>query len=113
MRNLKISLAAIPSEDSTSGTVFSPVNSSNSFFVERIGAKSTYSKTIELYVDPNATAKTYLVPVEILYEDQQGTGYNVSEMVNIPVLQESRLQILTWKCHRWQHWVNLPSRRSL
>ncbi|MGI6659765.1 MAG: COG1361 S-layer family protein [Dethiobacteraceae bacterium] len=94
VRNLKISLAAIPSEDSTSGTVFSPVNSSNSFFVERIGAKSTYSKTIELYVDPNATAKTYLVPVEILYEDQQGTGYNVSEMVNIPVLQESRLQIL-------------------
>ncbi|HZK23984.1 MAG TPA: CARDB domain-containing protein [Oscillospiraceae bacterium] len=95
VRNLKISLAAIPAEDSTSGTVFSPVNSSNSFFVERIAAKSTYTKSIEIYVDPNATAKTYLVPVEILYEDQQGTGYTVSEMVNIPVLQESRLQVLS------------------
>lgn len=94
VRNLKISLAAIPAEESASGTVFSPVNSSNSFYVECIAAKSTYTKSIEMYVDPNATAKTYLVPVEILYEDQQGTGYTVSEMVNIPVLQESRLQVL-------------------
>lgn len=94
VRNLKLSLAAIPSEESASGTVFSPVNSSNSFYVERIGAKSTYTKSIDIYVDPNATAKTYLVPLEILYEDQQGTAYSVSEMVNIPVLQESRLQVV-------------------
>ncbi|MEW5784138.1 MAG: hypothetical protein AB1767_03500 [Bacillota bacterium] len=94
VRNLKVSLAAIPAENSTSGTVFSPVNSSNSFYVERIKAKNTYTKSINIYVDPNATAKTYLVPVEILYEDQQGTSYSVSEMVNIPVLQESRLQVI-------------------
>ncbi len=94
VRNLKISLATIPAEDGTSGTVFSPVNSSNSFYVERIGAKSTYTKSITIFVDPNATTKTYLVPVEILYEDDRGESYTVSEMVNIPVLQESRLQVL-------------------
>lgn len=95
VRNLKVSLAAIPSENSTSGTVFSPLNSSNSFYVESIKAKSTYTKSINFYVDPNATAKTYLVPVEILYEDRQGKSYSVSEMVNIPVLQESRLQVVS------------------
>ncbi len=94
VRNLKISLATIPAEDGTSGTVFSPVNSSNSFYVEKIGPKSTYTKSINIFVDPNATAKTYLVPVEILYEDDRGESYSVSEMVNIPVLQESRLQVL-------------------
>jgi hypothetical protein len=95
VRNLKISLAAVPAEGGSGGTVFSPVNSSNSFYVERIAAKKTYTRAIDLYVDPNAAARTYLVPVEILYEDAQGTAYSVSEMVSIPVLQESRLQILS------------------
>ncbi|NLZ38888.1 MAG: hypothetical protein GX893_04690 [Firmicutes bacterium] len=94
VRNLKLSLTAIPSEESASGTVFSPVNGSNSFYVERIGPKSTYTKSLDIYVDPNAAAKTYLVPMEILYEDQQGTPYSVSETVSIPVLQESRLQVI-------------------
>ncbi|MCR3921595.1 MAG: hypothetical protein NUK65_03640 [Firmicutes bacterium] len=93
--NLKISLAPIPAENSTSGTVFSPVNSSNSFYVNRIAAKKTYTKVIDIYVDPNAAAKTYLVPIEILYEDAQGTSFSAAEMVNIPVLQESRLQVLS------------------
>lgn len=95
VQNLKISLTAVPAESSTGGTVFSPVNSSNSFFVDRIRGKQTYTKSIDLYIDPNAAAKTYLVPVEILYEDQQGNSYAASEMISIPVLQESRLQVLS------------------
>jgi len=46
-------------------------------------------------VDPNAAAKTYIVPVEIVYEDNTGKTYDVSELVNIPVTQESRLQVLS------------------
>jgi hypothetical protein len=95
VRNLKISLTAVPAESSTGGTVFSPVNSSNSFFVDRIRGKQTYTKSIDLYIDPNAAAKTYLVPVDILYEDLQGNSYAASEMISIPVLQESRLQVLS------------------
>ncbi|MBS4032755.1 MAG: hypothetical protein KGZ63_15245 [Clostridiales bacterium] len=93
--NIKISLGVIPMEGGASGTVFSPVNSSNSFFIEKIGSKGTVIKNIDLYVDPNAAAKTYIVPVDIEYEDSTGKGYSVSEMVNLPVTQESRLQVLS------------------
>ena len=46
-------------------------------------------------MDPNATAKTYVVPVTIEYEDGNAKSYEVEEMVNIPVTQESRLQVLS------------------
>lgn len=93
--NIKISLGVVPMEGNASGTVFSPVNSSNSFYIARIAGKRTIVKTVDLYVDPNAAARTYLVPVEIVYEDGNGNSYDVSEMVNIPVTQESRLQVLS------------------
>lgn len=93
--NIKFSLGLIPSGNNASDTVFSPVNSSNSGYIEVIGPKQVVAKELSLYVDPNATAKTYSVPVEIEYEDISGTAYQVAETVNIPVTQESRLQIIS------------------
>lgn len=93
--NIKISLGVIQMEGNTGGTVFSPVNGSNSFFINSISPKKTVIKEIDLYVDPNAAAKTYIVPVEIAYEDAGGISYKADELVNIPVTQESRLQVLT------------------
>lgn len=93
--NAKISLGVIQMTGESGGTVFSPVNSSNSFFVEKIGARQTHVREIDLYVDPNAAARTYIVPVEIVYEDRDGNQYKVDELVNIPVIQESRLQVLS------------------
>ncbi|MCL5981293.1 MAG: hypothetical protein M1571_02005 [Firmicutes bacterium] len=75
-----------------SGTVFSPVNSSNSFFIDKIDAGETIIREVSLFVDPNATAKTYTMPVDIEY--QEAAGGVVREMVNIPVLQETRLKVL-------------------
>ncbi len=93
--NIKISLGVIPVEGGASGTVFSPVDSSNSFFIEKISSGGTVVKNIDLYIDPNAAAKTYIVPVDIEYEDWEGKGYIVSEMVNLPVTQESKLHVLS------------------
>lgn len=95
VRNIKISLGVIQISGETGGTVLSPVNSSNSFYIEKIPGKNTHVRAIELYVDPNAAAKTYIVPVDILYEDSDGNQYQVDELVNIPVTQESRLQVLS------------------
>lgn len=105
VRNVKISLGVIEIEkssgDTTSGgTVFSPVNSSNSFFVESIPGKTVIEKTVDLYVDPNATAKTYIVPIDILYEDKDGKALTCADQVNIPVTQECKLEILS---------IDLPS----
>lgn len=103
VKNVKISLGVIKIEETsgssssttTGGTVFSPVNSSNSFYIESIPAKTVLTKDIDLFVDPNATAKTYIVPVTIKYEDRKGTTLTSEEMVNIPVTQNCKLQILS------------------
>lgn len=95
VNNIKVSLGVIQIEGSTGGTVFSPVNSSNSFFIQQISSRTTVERSIDLYVDPNAGAKTYIVPVTIEYEDENASSYSVNEMVNIPVTQECKLQILS------------------
>ncbi len=103
VKNVKISLGVIKIEESsgttstttTGGTVFSPVNSSNSFYVDSIPGKTIIQKDVDLYVDPNAAAKTYIVPVEIKYEDRKGTTLTGDELVNIPVTQECKLQVLS------------------
>lgn len=91
----------VPTETSSSGgtvtssTVFSPVDSSNTFYIDRIEGKTTALKTINMYVDPNAIAKTYIVPVAIKYESTDGTKYESSDNVNIPVTQESKVEIIS------------------
>jgi hypothetical protein len=104
VKNVKISLGVIKIEESsvggseitkTGGTVFSPVKSSNSFYVDYIPGKTVIEKDIALYVDPNAAAKTYIVPVDIKYEDREGKTLTCEEQVNIPVTQECKLEILS------------------
>ena len=87
VKNLKLSLGVIKVEDETvGGTVFSPVNSSNTFFIENIGGKSVIRKDIEIFVDLNASAKTYIVPLSIVYEDERGKQLSAEELINIPVI---------------------------
>lgn len=99
VQNIKTSFGVIQVEEgsgaSSGGTVFSPIDSSNSFFIQQIPAQTTIEKTVDLYVDPNATAKTYIVPITIEYEDQRANQYTADEIVNIPVTQECKLQILS------------------
>jgi len=104
VKNVKISLDVTKIEDNSTGTtgtriagdtVFSPVDSSNSFYIDSIPAKTVVTKEIDLFVDPNATAKTYIVPITIKYEDRKGTTLTSEEMVNIPVTQECKLQIIS------------------
>ena len=52
-------------------------------------------KNINMYVDPNASAKTYIVPVNISYEGTDGTKYTAGDNVNIPVGQESKVDIIS------------------
>jgi len=59
--NTKVSIVDVQLEDNKKGdTVFSPVDSSNTFYIEKIPGKTTVTKEIALYVDPNAQAKDTL-----------------------------------------------------
>ena len=100
VNNVSIQLD-VPTETSSNGgavsggTVFSPINSSNTFYIDRIEGKEVAVKNINMYVDPNASAKTYIVPVNISYEGTDGTKYSASDNVNIPVGQESKVDIIS------------------
>lgn len=101
VNNISIKLTVPTSESNSAtgttvsgGTVFSPVNSSNTFFIENIPGKSIVTKDISLYVDPNAQAKTYVVPVSIDYETIDGEAKSSEDNINIPVTQESQVEII-------------------
>jgi len=99
--NIKISLDSIQvtgtgTGGTGGGTVFSPLDgSSSSFFVDEIAAKAQLVKEVTLFVDPSAAAMTYTLPISIEFEDEEGTSFSVNESVNIPVLQETRIQVLS------------------
>jgi len=102
VNNIKISLGTVQvgagagGAGNTGGTVFSPLDgSSASFFVDSIAAKDRLVKKVNLFVDPNAAAMTYALPITIDFEDGEGKAFSVGETVNIPVLQESRVQVLS------------------
>jgi len=102
--NMKISLGSIQvtgtgaggAGGGSGGTVFSPLDgSSSSFFVEEIEAKAQLVKEVTLFVDPSAAAMTYTLPISLEFEDEEGNSFSVNETVNIPVLQETRVQVLS------------------
>ena len=99
--NIKISLDSIQvtgtgTGGTGGGTVFSPLDgSSSSFFVDEIAAKAQLVKEVTLFVDPSAAAMTYTLPISIEFEDEEGASFSVNESVNIPVLQETRVQVLS------------------
>ncbi|NLW25660.1 MAG: hypothetical protein GXY91_10580 [Clostridia bacterium] len=96
VNNVKVSIVDIQLEDNQKGdTVFSPVDSSNTFYIEKIPGKTIVEKDIALYVDPNAQAKTYNVPIDITYEYDNGVEKTVNERVNIPVTQECRFEVFS------------------
>ena len=98
VKNIKIFLtsdeASTPEgqgQSSRGGSVFTPVDSSNTFYIDEIGAKSTVSKTISLSAEATAAAKNYTMVANFEYEDGEGNEFTAKELIGIPVVQKSRL----------------------
>lgn len=71
--------------------VFTPVESSNTFFIESIGMKKNVERSLAIHTKPDADAKPYSLTVNFEYEDDKGTAYTSKETVSIPVKQNPRL----------------------
>lgn len=91
IQNIKIFLT-VDEKTETSGNVFTPVNSSNTFFIDYIGPKSKINKSIQLYTVPDAKQKTYTISANFEYEDVEGNEHKASELIGIPVIQPARLE---------------------
>ncbi len=81
------------SDDEKSGNIFTPVNSSNTFYFDSIPPKGMVDKSLRLYVVPEAQPKTYTLTVNFEYEDAKGNEYTARELLGINVKQVTELQI--------------------
>ena len=103
VRNIKISLSSsegAPSpqveglgQQAASGesSVFTPVGSSNTFYIDRIDPKSTISKSVRLITPSSLATKNYSLVATFEYEDKDGNQYASQETIGIPIVQESKL----------------------
>ncbi|NLM43392.1 MAG: hypothetical protein GX201_05195, partial [Clostridiales bacterium] len=71
--------------------VFSPVNSSNTIYIESIGPKESIQNVFTLTPKRDAEHKTYGISVNIEYEDDKGNQYNSKDIISINVIQQAKL----------------------
>ena len=84
--NIKVT---INSED---GSII-PVNSSNSFYIERLDKKERTDYSLMLSVKPTAEQKTTALNVDMSYEDGSGNTFESKDIISIPVMQDTRLEV--------------------
>lgn len=100
--NLKISLdqnlqaqpQGAPGENNalvSDGSIFTPVDSSNTFYTAAIYPWNYTTKNIRMNVLPNAKAGSYVMGVNLEYEDYLGNQYTTTEYIGIPVVQKARV----------------------
>lgn len=92
IKNIKGSFN-VEEKSNETGNVFTPVDSSNTFFIDEIKPRDNYEWTLNLYTIPDALSKTYTVIISFDYEDEQGNPYTAQEIIGIPVYQPSRFEI--------------------
>ena len=91
--NIKVSFT-VPEggTNNSSGSVFSPVNTSNTIYIDSIPPKGVYHEVLEYYTIPDATPKTYTLTANFEYEDENGESYEAKELIGIPVSQQLKLE---------------------
>lgn len=90
VKNIKIYLTV--NETSTEGAnIFTPVNSSNTFFIDSIAPKGKVSKSLTMYTIPDAKQKTYTITANFEYEDGEGNEYKATELIGVPVTQQTNI----------------------
>lgn len=97
VKNIKIFLTSEPGSANNSQesntSVFTPVDSSNTFYIDSIKPGGRVEKEITMYTIPNAIAKTHIITANFEYEDAEANPYTAKELIGVPVIQESKLGI--------------------
>ena len=102
VRNIKIFLTSneVPASSDPNGagagaaagsSVFTPVGSSNTFYIDYIDPKGTVNKSVVLTTAPTIESKNYTLIANFEYEDKDGNQYTAQELIGIPIVQESKL----------------------
>jgi hypothetical protein len=93
VKNLKANLTVKEQGEKDTGSVFTPVNASNTFYISELTPGQTEIKNIQLYTIPSAKPKTYEITLEMEYEDEKGEAITATEHFGIPVEQVTKLEV--------------------
>jgi hypothetical protein len=92
IKNIKAFLT-VPEGAETKGNVFSPVQSSNTFFVDAIAPNATANREVRLFAVPDASPRSYEVYLNFEYEDMENNAYEAKEIIGINVKQITKLDV--------------------
>lgn len=107
VKNIKIFLTSdtqesVGSGDSNGGqtggamptaSVFTPVDSSNTFYIASIAPGARIEKEITFTTVPDTAAKTYTVVANFEYEDAKANKYTDTAQIGVPVVQQAKLEV--------------------
>jgi len=96
VQNIKIQLDSDVESSgaaSASSGVFTPVEGSNSFYIETIGPRQEVERSITLMIKGDADAKSYQLFSNIEYEDSKANAITTKESISIPVTQVTKVTI--------------------
>ncbi len=94
VQNMKITLIVNEGSEAT-GSVFTPVQSSNTFYIDYLKPGQASNKEMVMYTIPDARAKTYVVKASFEYEyeeQKQLKTNNMEDVFGIPVVQPAKLE---------------------
>lgn len=97
IENLKITVSSVAGTDDKSiAGAFTPAKSSNTFFIAKAGAGSTFSEQIALIPKADATPNSYGVSIAFKYEavlDGKREAVEATETISIPLTQPDRFEV--------------------
>ena len=77
----------------TGGNVFTPVDASNSFFIDAIPPRGTYEHHLRLFAIPDAAPRNHVITIRFEYEDAEGNPFDATASIGVNVRQQSRLEL--------------------
>lgn len=75
----------------SSASVFTPIDSSNTFYIDSIAPGKRVDKEITLTTVPDTAAKTYTIVANFEYEDTKAEKFTATEQIGVPVVQQAKL----------------------
>lgn len=91
VKNAKVSLTAVDTTEKK-GNVFTPVNASNTFYIDYIPPGGEVDKFLEFYTVPDADPKNHIIDVTFEYEDGDNEQYTTTDQIGINVKQYTKFE---------------------
>ncbi|WP_410495767.1 hypothetical protein QTL86_19005 [Cellulosilyticum sp. ST5] len=83
------------SSSSTTGTtsLFTPVDATNTLFVGSLASGASSNKEITFKTSSSATAATYMMYINLTYQDEKGSEVTSSETIPITISQDTNIDV--------------------